>query len=434
MSPLAIAIGALAVLLFGHALFTLALMLYAWDSPERLRATAGTPKLAKPKFSFTVLLPARGEEAVIAGTIERLWLANYPRNLLQIVVICQRDDPATIAAVRRQIDALGGVGIRLVIYDEPPFNKPHALTVGYQAATKKVIAVFDAEDDVHPDIFRVVNTVMLARKAGVVQAGVQLMNFRDHWFAPFNCLEYFFHYRSRMHFNARVGMVPLGGNTVFIRRTLIDAVGGWDMRCLAEDADIGVRISALGKRVSVIYESSRVTREETPHSAAQFIRQRTRWHQGFLQILGRRDWMRIPGRRRRLLAALTLGQPILDALMLLYVLLMPLSLILLDLPDLIALLTFLPLYGVLLQLAANIVAIGLFARTYDLRVPLRVRLAMPFTFLPFQWMLGFSAWRALTRHALGRGEWEKTEHRGAHRPLETVPAPAAAGLLMQESS
>ena len=31
-----------------------------------------------------------------------------------------------------------------------------------------------------------------------------------------------------MHFNARVGMVPLGGNTVAIRRELIERVGGWD--------------------------------------------------------------------------------------------------------------------------------------------------------------------------------------------------------------
>ena len=46
----------------------------------------------------------------------------------------------------------------------------------------------------------------------------------------------------------------------------------------------------------------------------QLVKQRTRWHQGFLQVLAKRDWLRIPGRRARLLALVTLSQPILDAL------------------------------------------------------------------------------------------------------------------------
>jgi hypothetical protein len=107
--------------------------------------------------------------------------------------------------------------------------------------------------------------------------------------------------------------------------------------------------------------------------------------------------------------------------------LIPASLLWLRLPDLVALLTFLPLYGVALQLIANLIGVGLFGRCYGTPVPLRVKLAMPFTFLPYQWMIGVSALRAVVRHLLQHGEWEKTEHHGAHRHLEALPAPAMVG-------
>lgn len=437
MSILVLVIAVISVLVLAHCLLSLGLMLYAWDRPEHLRDTAGPAELRQSKFSFTALLPARGEELVIADTIARLWAAHYPRRLLEIVIICQRDDEATIAEATRQIEALDGDGIRLVIYDEPPFNKPHALQVGFDASSHDVIAVFDAEDDVHPDIFRVVNTVMINRGVNVVQGGVQLMNFRDHWFSTFNCLEYFFYYRSRMHFNARVGMVTLGGNTVFMRRSVLEQVGGWDQRCLTEDADIGVRLSALGEEIAVIYDRRWVTREETPATVRGFVKQRTRWHQGFLQILGRGVWRRIPGRRRRLLAMVTLAQPLLDAVLLFYLVLIPLSLIFVKLPDLVAILTFLPLYGVLLQLLMNMVGLILFCRCFEEQVPLGRLAAMPLTFLPFQWLIGFSAARAAARHVLGRGEWEKTEHRGAHRITMPRPSRAVAagpGTLPEENA
>ena len=422
MTFVSIAIGCLCLALLGHALFSLAVMLYAWDRPERLERSGGPEEFSEPRFSFTVLLPARDEEAVIADTIATLWRSRYPGELLQIVVICQRDDPGTIAAATAQIAKLNAPNVRLAVYDDPPFNKPRALMVGYAAATGDVVTVFDAEDDVHPDVFNAINTVMSTENVGVVQGGVQLINFREHWFSVFNCLEYFFYFKSKLHFNARVGMVPLGGNTVFIRRDLIDKVGGWDIACLTEDADIGLRISALGEPIRVMYDSRWVTREETPHSVRALVKQRTRWHQGFLQVLGKGDWRRIPGRRARLLALVTLGQPILDALLLCQLALMPAIMLLLKLPVLVALLTLAPLYAVLLQMLANLAGVFVFARAYGEAVPWRVAALMPFAYLPYQWLIAVSAMRATVRHLRGQGEWEKTEHRGAHRSPLRAPA------------
>jgi cellulose synthase/poly-beta-1,6-N-acetylglucosamine synthase-like glycosyltransferase len=418
MNPEYVAIAACALALTAQTLFSLSLMLYTWERPERLRAAAGPTRFLPPKLGFTVLLPAREEQAVIAETIRRMWRARYPAYLLEILVICQADDSGTIHAAAEAIDALGSPAVRLEIYGVPPYNKPHALNVGFAASSHEIVTVFDAEDDVHPDIFNIVNTVMLEDEVGVVQAGVQLMNLRDHWFSLHNCLEYYFWFKSRLHFHARHGMIPLGGNTVFVRRDLLERVGGWDEGCLTEDADIGVRLSALGERVRVIYDAARVTREETPATTSAFLRQRTRWHQGFLQVLRKGEWQRLPGLRQRLLAFYTFSYP---AVQVPLIALWPVAILggfLVNTPIAVAMLTYAPMYVLLLQFLASLVGARLFTREYGLRLPIRTFALAVITFLPYQWLLGLASARAAYREMEIREDWEKAAHVGAHRVRE----------------
>jgi cellulose synthase/poly-beta-1,6-N-acetylglucosamine synthase-like glycosyltransferase len=411
----AILVGVVAIGMAAHAVRSCLLMLYAWSRPERLQATAGPSRLSKPRVRFSVLLPARDEAAVIGDTIRTIWSARYPHDRLELIVICQADDEETIEAAESALAVLDSPHARLVVYREEPFSKPHALNAGLASATHDVVAVFDAEDDVHPDIFRVVSTIMTRERVGVVQAGVQLMNLCDHWFSTFNCLEYYFHYKSRLPYYAEAQAIPLGGNTVFFKRALLEEAGGWDEDCLTEDADIGIRLSAQGHRIRAVYDRRRVTREETPHTVRSFVRQRTRWHQGFLQILGRGHWRNLPGTRQRVLAFLTLAQPLLDAVLLTIGILTPLALLYLKLPVLVALITCIPLYAIALQMLTNLVAVVVFAREYGLRLPWWLLPQMAFTYLGYQWLIAFSAVRATVRQTLGRLEWEKTEHHGAHR-------------------
>jgi glycosyltransferase XagB len=406
-----------ALVLTADTLFSLWLMLYVWDDPARLKDRTGPETFVEPRVGFSALVPARREAPVIGDTIARLCRANYPSEMFEVIVICQADDGPTIAAVLDAIDVQGGRDVRLVMYDEEPFNKPHALQHGYAVAQHEVVCVFDAEDDVHPDIFSVVNSVMVREGSRVVQGGVQLMNLEDHWFSALNCLEYFLYFGSRMHFNAKIGMIPLGGNTIFVARDLIDRVGGWNTACLTEDADLGVRLSALGEPIRVVYDSRWVTREETPHSVGDFVRQRTRWHQGFLQVLAARRWRQIDGFKPKALAVATFGHPLQDALLGVFTVLMPLTIIFLNLPVLATLVLLLPLYALAMQMLAYLAALMMFCNVYAIRVPRKLFLVIPVAFLPYQLMLSISAARAVLRQLRGSREWEKTTHRGAHRTV-----------------
>jgi cellulose synthase/poly-beta-1,6-N-acetylglucosamine synthase-like glycosyltransferase len=408
------------LLLTAQSAYSTVLMLYAWEAEDRGQRNRVPEHYAPPRTRFTVVLPARHEEAVIQDTIQRVVDLQYPADLVQALVVIEAGDAGTIAKVEEKLAALRAQGIehvRLLTFAEPPINKPHGLNVGLRVATGDVVTIFDAEDEPHPDILNIVNTVTVQEGAPVVQCGVQLMNYADRWFSALNVLEYFFWFKSRLHYHASGGTVPLGGNTVFIRRDLLHQLGGWDEHCLTEDADIGIRLSAAGVPVRVLYDDQHVTREETPPTVGQFIRQRTRWNQGFLQVLGKGDWRHLSTVGQRALAFYTLAFPLLQALMMLYV---PVSLwlmVVVKIPVAAAMLSSLPLYTLALQYCISVLGLYEFTSLHRLRPSRTSPFRMLVAYMPFQWLLSFAAVRAVWRQARGMNNWEKTAHLGAHRHL-----------------
>lgn len=420
---------ALSLLLTIQSVYTLYIMLYTWDQPEAARRAKAPTRFRQPRKSFTVMLPARHEEEVIQTTIERVVGANYPLSLLEVVVICSVDDTGTIAKAQQKIAQLrrqGITNVRVAAFKDTPINKPHGLNIGLRWTHNEVVTIFDAEDDIHPDIFNVVNTVLLEDPGvAVLQCGVQLMDYQSKWYSVLNVLEYFFWFKSRLHYHAKAGMTTLGGNTVFFKREVLERVNGWDEQDLTEDADIGIRISLLGERIRVIYDDRYVTREETPPSLSQFIKQRTRWSQGFLQTLIKGEWKRMPKLSQRLLALYTLGFPVIQAFLGLYILASVVMMFTLKVPVLTAMIMALPFYLLGAHFLLNIIGLYEFTSAHGLKPTWKTPLVMALGFMPYQWVLAYAAGRATVRHLRGVNNWEKTKHTGAHRQAEVAEATAA---------
>jgi cellulose synthase/poly-beta-1,6-N-acetylglucosamine synthase-like glycosyltransferase len=396
-----------------HALY---LTLYTWDRPK---ANAQAPDtFSPPTLSFTVMLPARHEEAVIQDTIGRVAEANYPPELLQVLVICSADDLGTIDKAEEKLDELrqySTVNASLVVFEDGPVNKPHGLNCGLSLAVEDVVTVFDAEDDIHADIFNVVNTIMLEEDVGVVQSGVQLMDFDANWYSALNVLEYFFWFKSRLHYYSRLGAIPLGGNTVFFERELIARLGGWDEKNLTEDAEIGLRLSAAGERIRVVYDDRYVTKEETPPTLQAFIKQRTRWSQGFMQTLRKGTWRDLPTRKQRWLAWYTLSFPQAQALLAIYVPLSLLMMLVFKTPVLVALISYLPVAMLLAHFLTSAVGLFEFTDAHGLKASRKEVLHMAIAWIPYQLVVSYAALRAVRRQMKGASDWEKTQHIGAHR-------------------
>lgn len=401
-----------------QAAYTVYIMLYTWDRPDAYEAAKAPRIFRVPQKSFTVLLPARHEEDVIQQTIERVVRANYPAKLLEIVVICEAGDRGTIEKAEGKIAELKSNGIdnaRLIIFDDLPINKPHGLNAGFRNTKNEVVTIFDAEDEIHPEIFNIVNTVMLEEGYRVVQCGVQLMNFDSSWYSTLNVLEYFFWFKSRLHYHASLGMIPLGGNTVFFAREIMEALGGWDENNLTEDADVGIRISAMGEKVRVVYDDEYVTKEETPPTLNQFVRQRTRWSQGFLQTLKKGTWKLLPTWHKQFLAVYTLGFPTLQAILAAYVPFSVWMMFAVKMPVIVTIILLIPSYLLVAHYVISVIGLYEFAEAHGLSPSWTTPIVMLISYVPYQWVLAYAALRATARELRGVRNWEKTAHVGAHR-------------------
>ncbi len=398
-----------------QALFNIRLRLFIWETPENAMMNTAPTIYLDPCLSFTILLPARHEEEVYQETIQKVYDLNYPKELMQIVAICSDDDEGTIAEAQKKIDQLGDPNVQILIYTNKPTSKPRGLNHALQIARGDIVTIFDAEDEPHPDILNIINTTMLNEDIDVVQAGVQLMNHNTHWFSYLNVLEYFFWFKSSLHFFARVGMTPLGGNTVFVRRDLMEQLGGWDETTLTEDADLGIRLSLTHARIRIVYDDEFVTREETPNSIDQFIKQRTRWNQGFIQILFAGEWRKLETLPKQLLAFYVLILPEVQAL---FALMVPISLIMfffVQLPLWIAMFTYLPLYCFILAIFIDLAGLHEFLKAHHRPWRWMEAIVTLLAFIPYQVLLGMGAIRAVYRFLKGTTNWEKTAHVGQHR-------------------
>jgi hypothetical protein len=161
---------------------------------------------------------------------------------------------------------------------------------------------------------------------------------------------------------------------------------------------------------------------------SQFVKQRTRWHQGFLQVLLKGDWLRLPTWGQRLFALYTLGYPLLNALMMVY---LPISFWMMfnvKLPEVVAMVSTLPAYMVLGHFAISLVGLYEFAAAHRLRLSPLAPLRLAIAYLPYQWLLSYAALRATWRQLRGLNNWEKTAHVGAHRTsqllIQTEPSRA----------
>jgi cellulose synthase/poly-beta-1,6-N-acetylglucosamine synthase-like glycosyltransferase len=402
------------IAVFVQAVITIFLTLFIWEDPNRIKAVESPRRFLEPQAAFNIFIPARHEEAVIGVTLRGISRMNYPAHLFHIYVICDDSDFKTIAAANRAIRKYDIRNSSVVIFDDGRLSKPHALNKALELATMQYTVIFDAEDIVHPDILNIANTLYAQTKADIIQAGVQIMNYDSHWFSSHNVLEYYFWFRSRMHYHTKVGMVPLGGNTVFFRTRHLKKVEGWDEECLTEDAEIGIYLSSLGAKTIATYDPRHVTKEETPSTVQQFIKQRTRWNQGFIQILRSNAWKDYDSLFKRSFCFYTLSFPFTQSLLLF---LTPFAIaigFIIKMPVIIGLLSFLPILAIFLQQIINLVGLFEFTKEQRLKRNLLSFISLPITYFPYQLLLSIGALRATYRELRGLHNWEKTAHHGEH--------------------
>ena len=400
------------VFFFFVAMTTIWWQTHAWRTPEAHRAT-GYPTPDEPKLSFSLIIPCREEsESVMRATLVRLLHQTHPR--VQVVFSLAEDDPETIAIANRLAAEDPRVSVSITGMEVEGQGKPRQLNVALLQCTGDIVGIFDAESLAAPDLLTHIDSVFRQENADVVQGSVQLINHSHSFVSLRSVMEYYFYFRSRLHAQALQGFIPLGGNTVFMRRELLIEVGGWDPHCLAEDCDLGVRMSTLGHKTSVVFDPALTTLEEAPITGRSWVKQRTRWNLGFLQVYKKGDWRALPTSRERALARWTLMQPFMMAIAGIMIPVALLTALVLSPPMWVTFILFLPMFPTLLIVAMENAALRDYGKDFGFKIGpidhLRLTLSMPF----YQMMAGFAAIRAYYKYLRKDFAWDKTMHSGEH--------------------
>jgi len=76
---------------------------------------------------------------------------------------------------------------------------------------------------------------------------------------------------------------PLTGNCMFIRKSCLEEVGGWNCNSLTEDAELSIRLVKHG--YAIVYEKGVKCLQEAPMRLRHLANQRNRWYRGYLETL-----------------------------------------------------------------------------------------------------------------------------------------------------
>jgi cellulose synthase/poly-beta-1,6-N-acetylglucosamine synthase-like glycosyltransferase len=228
---------------------------------------------------ISLLVPLFQEAEVAARLLPRLTAIDYPREALDLCLIVEDDDATTQAALAAL--ALPAWAQVIEVPRGTLRTKPRALNFALPFARGSILGIYDAEDLPHPRQLFDVATQFARSPAEVacLQGRLDYYNADANWLARCFTLEYAAWFRALLPGLARLGLVvPLGGTTLFLRRTALDAVGGWDAHNVTEDADLGLRLARHGLRTEVIHI---VTEEEANARLWPWVRQRSRWLKGY---------------------------------------------------------------------------------------------------------------------------------------------------------
>lgn len=375
---------------------------------------------------ISILVPLHREPDIAPRLVARLGRLDYPRELLDVLLVVEEEDLAT----RRALET-AGLPPWMRIFRVPAGGlktKPRALNHALLAARGSIIGVYDAEDAPEPDQLRRVVRGFAARGPAVVclQGVLDYYNPRTNWIARCFTIEYATWFRILLPGLARMGMpVPLGGTTLFFRREALERLGCWDAHNVTEDADLGIRLARRGLRTEML---DSVTGEEANCRVLPWVRQRSRWLKGFAMTWAvhmrdpRRLWRELGPAGFAGFQILFLGGV---SQYLLAPLLLSLWLLAVGLPH--------PLAGILPPAAlAALIAAMVAAEAVNLAVGLlavsgpRHRHLMPWVpSLPLYFPLGtLAAWKALWEMAVRPFYWDKTAH-GLHDAAAAPVGPAA---------
>jgi len=246
-------------------------------NPKRKRK----PRLDVELSTVSILVPVKNEEKVVGRLLEALLNLDYPPEKREIIVVEDGSTDKTVEVCNGYVREHFG-SIRLL--SKPISNgKPSALNYAFKRARGEIIGVFDADNVPEPDVlFRVAESFQNPSIVAV-QGKLCSINADENLFTKVVSFEEAILYEAYPRGKDALNLSNhLSGTCSFIRRRVVENIGGWDENSLTEDMEMSARLLETNKNIK--YDPDVRSWQETPASLTEFLKQRTRWCRGCMEV------------------------------------------------------------------------------------------------------------------------------------------------------
>lgn len=282
----------LQVVVIGSVVYVAVLALRGWQAMVDAHVGADGARVTASAGPFvSALVAARDEAAVIAGIMDDLARQRYggpdgaPRFEVVLVDGGSTDGTGRIAVAAAEAAGAPVGLVRVVRHDQGarPSTKGAALA-GVGGLRGAVVVVLDADTRID-EAFLVAGLQAWERDpdAAAVQVRRTPLNERASWLTGAQADEQLMDLASQCGRRRMGGTAELRGNGMFVRRAVLDRLGGWSGTALTEDLELSTRLAAAGEHVALAPEVQ--VREEAVESLAALWTQRLRWAEGSIRRL-----------------------------------------------------------------------------------------------------------------------------------------------------
>ena len=236
-----------------------------------------------PEHTFSIIIPAKNEEKVLGRLLDRMVNQEYDKSKYEILVIEDGSTDNTFQ-ICKNYESLYSDLIRCIKLPpaKVPNGKSRALNYALKIAKYDIIGIFDADTVPRLDVLRRASEAFSDDQVAGIQGRLIPINVRESVIARFASLEELY-YEYSIAGRARLGLfVPLEGTCTFVRKSVLNEVGGWNEYSLTEDLDLSIRLASKGYKI--IYVPTIVGWREVPVRLSWLIKQRLRWYRGHLEV------------------------------------------------------------------------------------------------------------------------------------------------------
>jgi len=232
-----------------------------------------------PKFS--IIVPTKNEEAVVGRCLSGLLDLDYPRDKMEIIIV---DGNSSDSTVRICSDFSAKYPMVFKIINENGCKgKPAALNLALPHVTGDVVGVFDADSLPEREVLKKVAAYLNDKNVTAVQGRTTSLNEKTNILTRVAASEEKAWFQALLLGREKLHLfVPLNGSCQFVRREVLEELGGWDEACLTEDVELAVRL--VEKNHQVKYAPDVSAGQETPTGLRDLIKQRVRWYRGYMDV------------------------------------------------------------------------------------------------------------------------------------------------------